>query len=197
MAPPAANNSRPETNSPQLPKITITAVHRDSLAKPRHVTIPSNEQQIFTAHPPSPEPLNTSVAAGNGQTKSTTLTVPSNPPPPGHRSDAECGSATDESYAGWMARHWLEPLLNTDKSYADWMSRFCFEPPGDARACCEGCFIPFALFGKTHWRLKQITQGGDPLDSNWHSKDGCNGCCWAWLGLRLLSFDCEFSSRCA
>ena len=167
MAPPTTNNSGSTTNVQPPPKITITAVHRNSLAKPRHVTIPPNEQQIFTARPPTIEPSNSPVAHDHGLTKPTAFNVSSNP---------RSGSTTDESYAGWM-------------------NQWCHEPPDDAKACCLGFWVPPVLYGKTHWRLQNLTKGEDPLDSNWHSRDGCNGCCWAWFGLNIVCLGCKFFSR--
>lgn len=166
MAPPTASGSGSNSKGQPPPKITITAVHRDSLAKPRHMAIPPNEQQIFAARPPTVEPSNRPAAPNLGLTKPTTPTVSSNREP---------GSTADESYAGWM-------------------NQWGHEPPDDTETCCLGVWAPCVLYGKTHWRFMRLTKGEDPLDSNWRSKDGCNGCCWAWFGLNVIGLGCKFSS---
>ncbi len=70
-----------------------------------------------------------------------------------------------------------------DKPYNGWMTKFCVEPPDDVNTCCLGCWVPCVLYGKTHWRLKQVSKGEDGTDSKWRSKDGCNAPCWAWWGV--------------
>ncbi|KAK0125586.1 hypothetical protein ONS95_000407 [Cadophora gregata] len=72
---------------------------------------------------------------------------------------------------------------NEGLPYNGWMSQFCVEPRGDISTCCLGFWVPCALYGKTHWRLKQIVRGKDASDSTWKSKNGCNTACWAWCGL--------------
>ncbi|PVH79168.1 hypothetical protein DL98DRAFT_461375 [Cadophora sp. DSE1049] len=72
---------------------------------------------------------------------------------------------------------------NEGLPYNDWMSQFCVEPRDDISTCCLGFWVPCALYGKTHWRLKQIIRGKDASDSTWKPKDGCNTACWAWCGL--------------
>ncbi|KAG4439183.1 hypothetical protein IFR05_005336 [Cadophora sp. M221] len=72
---------------------------------------------------------------------------------------------------------------NEGLPYNDWMSQFCVEPQHDTSTCCLGFWVPCALYGKTHWRLKQINRGKDASDSKWQLKDGCNTACWAWCGL--------------
>ncbi len=82
------------------------------------------------------------------------------------------------------------------------MNKLCHEPEGDLGTCCVGCWAPCALYGKTQYRLKQMSQGDDPLDlvgqknrpalpmaertdrgedEEWEEVQGykaCNGPCW-------------------
>jgi hypothetical protein len=67
-----------------------------------------------------------------------------------------------------------------------WRTKFCVEPPGDAGTCCFGFWVPFALYGKTQWRLRQAAMQEDALDSSWKPKYGCNGPCWAYWALGLI-----------
>lgn len=64
-----------------------------------------------------------------------------------------------------------------------WMASFCTEPDDnqDCSTCCLGFFVPCALYGKTNWRLNQLTKLKDPLDSSWKSSYGCNGACWFYF----------------
>ncbi|CAL3966450.1 unnamed protein product [Diplocarpon coronariae] len=70
--------------------------------------------------------------------------------------------------------------------YNGWMSQFCVEPRGDADTCCLGFWVPYALYGKTHWRLKRVNRGRDATDESWKPGDGCNGPCWGWWALSCI-----------
>lgn len=78
------------------------------------------------------------------------------------------------------------------ESFDTWMAKFCIEPPTDTGACCLAFWAPYAQYGKTHWRLKQVEDGQDPSNVSWQSKDGCNGPCWAWFAMSLFQCDCKF-----
>ncbi|TGO53293.1 hypothetical protein BCON_0126g00190 [Botryotinia convoluta] len=62
------------------------------------------------------------------------------------------------------------------KGQSDWMVPFCHHPEGDHKTALEGLFVPCLLYGKTHWRLKNVALGRDP--HNFKSSDGCNSMCW-------------------
>ncbi|KAF7957441.1 hypothetical protein EAE96_003025 [Botrytis aclada] len=62
------------------------------------------------------------------------------------------------------------------KGQSDWMVPFCYHPEGDHKTALEGLFVPCLLYGKTHWRLKNVALGRDP--HNFKSSDGCNSMCW-------------------
>ncbi|TGO13969.1 hypothetical protein BTUL_0060g00250 [Botrytis tulipae] len=62
------------------------------------------------------------------------------------------------------------------KGQSDWMVPFCHHPEGDHTTALEGLFVPCLLYGKTHWRLKNVALGRDP--HNFKSSDGCNSMCW-------------------
>ncbi|RDW94626.1 hypothetical protein BP5796_00389 [Coleophoma crateriformis] len=70
----------------------------------------------------------------------------------------------------------------------EWMVSFCQEPPGDCGACCQGFWCPCTLYGKTQYRLHQITQGKSPLIVE--KRRGCDGPCWAFWGLALIQCSC-------
>ncbi|PBP23287.1 hypothetical protein BUE80_DR005865 [Diplocarpon rosae] len=72
------------------------------------------------------------------------------------------------------------------EAYHGWMSQFCVEPRNDANTCCLGFWVPYALYGKTHWRLKRVNRGQDATDESWNSSDGCNGPCWGWWALSCI-----------
>ncbi|ESZ96088.1 hypothetical protein SBOR_3565 [Sclerotinia borealis F-4128] len=61
-----------------------------------------------------------------------------------------------------------EPSLNRNKSehkgQSDWLIGFCHHPVGDHNTVFAGIFAPCALYGKTHWRLKNVSLGRDPHD---------------------------------
>ncbi|KAF7875165.1 hypothetical protein EAF04_002337 [Stromatinia cepivora] len=73
-----------------------------------------------------------------------------------------------------------EPSLNRNKSehkgQSDWMVPFCHNPVGDHETAFTGIFAPCVLYGKTHWRLKNVSLGRDPHKFN--SSDSCNSMCW-------------------
>ncbi|TGO37280.1 hypothetical protein BHYA_0101g00300 [Botrytis hyacinthi] len=62
------------------------------------------------------------------------------------------------------------------KGQSDWLVPFCHHPEGDHATALEGLFVPCLLYGKTHWRLKNVALGRDP--HNFKSSDGCNSMCW-------------------
>ncbi|ATZ48526.1 hypothetical protein BCIN_03g07270 [Botrytis cinerea B05.10] len=62
------------------------------------------------------------------------------------------------------------------KGQSDWMVPFCHHPESDHTTALEGLFIPCLLYGKTHWRLKNVALGRDPHD--FKPSDGCNSMCW-------------------
>ncbi|RDW88801.1 hypothetical protein BP6252_00833 [Coleophoma cylindrospora] len=70
----------------------------------------------------------------------------------------------------------------------EWMVSFCQEPPGDCGACCQGFWCPCTLYGKTQYRLHQITQGKSPLIVE--KRRACDGPCWAFWGLALIQCSC-------
>jgi hypothetical protein len=81
------------------------------------------------------------------------------------------------------------PCSRLPEQTDDWMTVFCVEPPGgDARACCLGMWVPSALYGKVNWRLNQKAGGKDTDD--WHSSDGCNGPCWAYVAFQIVKLQC-------
>ncbi|KAF7907730.1 uncharacterized protein EAF01_005316 [Botrytis porri] len=73
-----------------------------------------------------------------------------------------------------------ELAMNRNKSehkgQSDWMVPFCHHSEGDHKTALEGLFVPCLLYGKTHWRLKNVALGRDP--HNFKSSDGCNSMCW-------------------
>ncbi|PBP18208.1 hypothetical protein BUE80_DR011101 [Diplocarpon rosae] len=75
---------------------------------------------------------------------------------------------------------------DSSEAYHGWMSQFCVEPRNDANTCCLGFWVPYALYGKTHWRLKRVNRGQDATDESWKSSDGCNGPCWGWWALSCI-----------
>jgi hypothetical protein len=80
------------------------------------------------------------------------------------------------------------------QSFDEWMAKFCVEPPEDTYTCCLAFWVPCAIYGKTHWRLKQVEEGRDPSGDSWEPRYGCNGPCWALYGMCfLIQCDCEFS----
>lgn len=80
-----------------------------------------------------------------------------------------------------------EPSLNRNKSehkgQSDWLIGFCHHPVGDHNTVFAGIFAPCALYGKTHWRLKNVSLGRDPHD--FKPSDGCNSMCWIHAALTL------------
>lgn len=73
-----------------------------------------------------------------------------------------------------------EPSLNRNKSehkgQSDWMVPFCHNPEGDHETVFTGIFAPCILYGRTHWRLKNVALGKDP--HNFESSNNCNSMCW-------------------
>lgn len=73
-----------------------------------------------------------------------------------------------------------EPSLNRNKSehkgQSDWMVPICHHTVGDHNTVLMGLFAPMALYGRTHWRLKNVSLGRDPHDIK--PSDGCNSMCW-------------------
>lgn len=53
----------------------------------------------------------------------------------------------------------------------------------DMGTCCMGFWFPPALYGKTHWRLQQVSAGKNPDDHEWKFSQGCNGACWTMSAL--------------
>jgi hypothetical protein len=70
------------------------------------------------------------------------------------------------------------------QSYDGWMAAFCHEPRNDARNTALAVFLPCVLYGKTKWRISEISKEGDWADSNFKAEDGCNESC---LGCFLTS----------
>jgi hypothetical protein len=87
------------------------------------------------------------------------------------------------------------PTPMSDQPFNGWMAKFCIEPSTDTNACCLSFWAPYAQYGKTHWRLKQVEDGRDPTNASWYPGYGCNGPCWAWFGMCcLFQCDCEFKT---
>jgi hypothetical protein len=76
---------------------------------------------------------------------------------------------TEETFDNWMASGWKNP------------------EDGDAINCCLAFWAPWVMYGKTHWRLKQVVRGEDPQDSAWKSNCTCNEACWAMGALDCIS----------
>jgi hypothetical protein len=88
----------------------------------------------------------------------------------------------------------LREALRTDDDVSEahfdkWMAGYCVEPPADAGTCCLGFWVTCALYGKTHWRLRRIAAGQNPQNDAWHSKNGCNGACWAQFAASIFVVD--------
>lgn len=65
-----------------------------------------------------------------------------------------------------------------------WMTIWGEErPQKDMGTCCIGFWFPPALYGKTHWRLQQVSAGKNPDDHEWKFSQGCNGACWTMSAL--------------
>lgn len=84
--------------------------------------------------------------------------------------------------------------LNRNKSehkgQSDWMVPFCHNPVGDHETAFTGIFAPCVLYGKTHWRLKNVSLGRDPHE--FKSSDSCNSMCWIHGALTVA---CCLSSK--
>lgn len=92
-------------------------------------------------------------------------------------------SQTKETFNGWMASGWKRPAIKGR----------------DTGHCCIAFWVPWEMYGKTHWRLKQVVNGGDPQDTSWQHEYRCNEACWAMLALDclcLMSLGCTYQYIC-
>jgi len=62
-----------------------------------------------------------------------------------------------------------------DAQFSQWMNTFCSCPGGELNTICLAFWLPCVQHGKTHWRLEQVRDGGDPLDPS--CKHGLNTAC--------------------
>lgn len=153
-------------NSQRLPAITITAAHRESLARsaPAAYTMIQSQQPNGGGHflDPSQKQVGSTAKTHNSQPQ------------------AKLGKPRS---------------TKKSEEFDRWMAAFCVEPPNDSDACCLAFWAPCVQYGKTHWRLKQLEDGKDGSDASWRPGYGCNGPCWAWYGMcYIFQCDCISSS---
>ena len=142
--------SQRESDVGEFQAVALTPIHRESIIRPTHTTIPLRSSQAMFSTGPS-----------GGLRNVTTVSSSMSPPQRTPNHPSARNACQDEEYHGWM-------------------NQFCVEPKGDGDTCALGTFVPCALYGKVNWRLHQAAVGEDPLDSSWKSKDGCNGACWLY-----------------
>lgn len=71
-----------------------------------------------------------------------------------------------------------------------WMTKFFRLPKSGLSTLCTGLCLPCVLYGKTQYRLKQMADGEDPLDTS--KNDVCNGPCWMFgMIMCCIGFDCK------
>jgi len=88
--------------------------------------------------------------------------------------DFVTGSSGRTVAAEWRI-HSESTHRENNAQFSGWMNEFCTCPGGDLGTICLAYWLPCVQYGKTHWRLEQIRDGGDPLDPS--CKHGWNGAC--------------------
>ncbi|KAF8866945.1 hypothetical protein BDZ45DRAFT_795403 [Acephala macrosclerotiorum] len=112
----------------------------------------------------------------------TIVTAQSDHRDPDMRRDLDMGSRRDKLMT---TRGIQRPSEHAGQEvYSGWMTKFCVEPIDDVNTCCLGCWVPCALFTKTHWRLGQVGRNENALHG-WTSSMGCSLPCWAYCVLTL------------
>lgn len=198
---PALKDTPPGTSRHLQSRTTaITPVHREALATPSFKTIlpKTSEMMPTTALAPSqkapktklgpPEDANSPSSASHkarnnkgqaAEAKSEPSSQPhsgpngqANPPSGNPQATGESDEANKVVFDEWMAKLYVQPGKAGH--------------PGDVGTCCLAWWVPCALYGKTHWRLKQLADDKDPSDDSWKSKYGRNGPCWAFYALSIV-----------
>lgn len=71
-----------------------------------------------------------------------------------------------------------------------WITKLFRPRKHDISTLCTGFCLPCVLYGKTQYRLKQKTEGEDPLDLSQQAL--CNGPCWMFgMVMCCVGTDCE------